>query len=62
MYNHYTRILCSAVLSVSTLFFSGCTAAIVGAGETAYTHIRGDLLGIVPERLDDVYDCIRRNL
>lgn len=54
MYKCFTPILYSAVF-ISIILFSGCTAAIVGAGETAYTHLRGDLLGIAPEKLDEVY-------
>lgn len=39
----------------SAIFLSGCTAAIICAGEQAYSHIRGDLVGIIPDKLDNVY-------
>ncbi len=54
MYKLFAPICCVFVF-IAMIFFSGCTAAIVGAGEKAYTHIRGDLLGITPEKLDNVY-------
>jgi len=38
-------------------FFWGCTAAVVGMGESAYNHVRGDFLGIIPESLDKVYSA-----
>jgi hypothetical protein len=40
---------------VGLVIIQGCTAVVVGAGEQAYSHIRGDLLGIIPEPLEKAY-------
>jgi hypothetical protein len=55
MYVHYVRIFALTVMLGSSVFLTGCTEMVVLAGEKAYNHIRGDFLGIVPEKLDDVY-------
>lgn len=37
------------------IYAGGCTAVVLEAGNQAYTHLRGDLLGIVPDKLPDSY-------
>jgi len=49
------HIVLLLVLFVTLTFTSGCTEMVVLAGEKAYAHLRGDLLGIIPEKLDTVY-------
>jgi hypothetical protein len=43
------------VLFAVLTFTSGCTEMVILAGEKAYAHLRGDLLGVIPEKLDKVY-------
>lgn len=43
------------IIACLPVCFSGCTAAVLGVGESAYNHLRGDLLGIVSQPLDPVY-------
>ncbi len=49
------HVLLLLVLFATLTFTSGCTEMAILAGEKAYAHLRGDLLGIVPEKLDKVY-------
>ncbi|MBN1457785.1 MAG: DUF3568 family protein [Sedimentisphaerales bacterium] len=51
---HKQNILMGLTM-VLLLLMAGCTAAIVGGSERAYSHVRGDLLGIVPEPLEKAY-------
>ena len=51
----FIHIFLLILLSGLPVFLTGCTEMIVLAGEKAYTHLRGDFLCIVPEKLDDVY-------
>ena len=50
----YKRCVLAGVI-LAPFFLEGCTAAIVAAGEQAYCHIRGDLVGITPAPLEQVY-------
>ena len=44
------------VLILNLLIYAGgCTAVVLEAWNQAYTHLRGDLLGIVPDKLPDSY-------
>lgn len=43
--------------AAGVMFLQGCSVAIVGAGEKAYSHIRGDFLGIVQEPLEKTYSA-----
>lgn len=49
------HVLPLLVLFATLTFTSGCTEMVILAGEKAYAHLRGDLLGIIPEKLDTVY-------
>jgi len=40
---------------ILVLGLSGCGATVFEAGHCAYNHIRGDFLGIVPYRVEQVY-------
>jgi len=55
MHNHHARILCSFIVSVSALLCSGCAETIILTSEAVYNHMRGDFMGIVPDKLDAVY-------
>ena len=52
----YERI-CKMLAVLPAVLLSGCTAAVIGVGEQAYNHVRGDLLGIVAEPLEQVYSA-----
>ena len=52
----YERI-CKMIAVLPAVLLSGCTAAVIGVGEQAYNHVRGDLLGIVAEPLEQVYSA-----
>lgn len=54
-YSQLRYVLLLFVLFVALTFTSGCTEMAIVAGEKAYAHLRGDLLGIIPEKLDNVY-------
>lgn len=55
MFMKYRNVLFSVCCMAGLVFVSGCTALVVGAGEKAYSHVRGDLLGIMPEPLEQTY-------
>ena len=38
-----------------SLLAAGCTSVAADVGEKAYTHLRGDLLAVVPDSLEEVY-------
>ncbi len=55
MIDRYKKQVAMTLILASLFLLEGCTAAVMGAGEQAYSHLRGDLLGIVPEPLEEAY-------
>jgi len=45
------------LISNLLIYAGGCTAVVLEAGNQAYSHLRGDLLGIVPDKLPDSYEA-----
>lgn len=56
-YGQLLRVLLLSGFAVMLVFTSGCTAMVIAAGEKAYAHLRGDLMGIIPEKMDKVYSA-----
>lgn len=44
-------------LALLSFTFTGCATVVVEAGNRTYNHLRGDLLGIVPDSLTDTYSA-----
>jgi hypothetical protein len=55
IYVYFVHILFPTILLGLFILLPGCTELIIVAGEKAYTHLRGDFMGIVPDKLDNVY-------
>lgn len=55
IFTDYRTVVLLALFMAGSIFIQGCTVAIVGAGEQAYSHLRGDFMGIVPEPLEKVH-------
>jgi len=53
--NKYNESILKVILIITILIATGCTSMVVETGNRTYNHLRGDLLGIVPDRLPDVY-------
>ena len=53
--NKCNESIFKVILILTMLAATGCTSMVVKAGNRTYNHLRGDLLGIVPDKLPDVY-------
>jgi len=53
--NKCNESILKITLILIILTATGCTFMVVEAGNRTYNHLRGDLLGIVPNKLPDVY-------
>lgn len=53
--NKRNGLICNASLILTISTASGCSSMIIDAGNRTYNHLRGDLLGVVPGKLPEVY-------
>ena len=53
--NKYNESILKVILIITILIATGCTSMVVETGNRTYNHLRGDLLGIVPDKFPDVY-------
>lgn len=59
-----SSFICVLLLSVATMFMSGCAAVVVGAGAGAgaYAYSKGELKSVEAASLDKVYKAVEKTV
>jgi hypothetical protein len=54
---NFKRSILVAIMFLFIFLVSGCTTVAIETGKVVYTHLRGDFVGVISEKLPDVYSA-----